>query len=131
MERWQPRTRLLSSILCRPDPSCALLTCGDTGHSCRPAVLRSLSRRSLPSLRECQRMSSQPARSFAGSDLLRHMLNWAVADLLGHASITTAERYDIARPSTDNPLSTGDLEIGGPPGDRTQDTVIKSHVLYH
>ena len=21
--------------------------------------------------------------------------------------------------------------IGGPPGDRTQDTVIKSHVLYH
>ena len=22
-------------------------------------------------------------------------------------------------------------KIGGPPGDRTQDTVIKSHVLYH
>ena len=22
-------------------------------------------------------------------------------------------------------------KVGGPPGDRTQDTVIKSHVLYH
>jgi hypothetical protein len=30
-----------------------------------------------------------------------------------------------------NPLSEGYLVISGPPGDRTQDTVIKSHVLYH
>lgn len=33
--------------------------------------------------------------------------------------------------SADNLLSEGDLADGGPPGDRTRDTVIKSHVLYH
>jgi site-specific recombinase XerD len=33
--------------------------------------------------------------------------------------------------SANNSLSNGDLVVGGPPGDRTQDTVIKSHVLYH
>lgn len=30
----------------------------------------------------------------------------------------------------DKDLSDSEL-VGGPPGDRTQDTVIKSHVLYH
>ena len=30
-----------------------------------------------------------------------------------------------------NSLAQNDLLIGGPPGDRTRDTVIKSHVLYH
>jgi hypothetical protein len=40
----------------------------------------------------------------------------------------------IANPpvsSDDNALEGNDLESGGPPGDRTRDTVIKSHVLYH
>ena len=36
---------------------------------------------------------------------------------------------------TDSSRSTDNREtpnfIGGPPGDRTRDTVIKSHVLYH
>ena len=90
-----------------------------------------------------------------------------VRDLLGHASITTTERYDnqtlaalqdaarmledgktfqnlsisdtarqesAAQSSAENAANTlaeGDLVNGGPPGDRTQDTVIKSHVLYH
>ena len=36
-----------------------------------------------------------------------------------------------ANETADNSLSEGELGIGGPPGDRTQDTVIKSHVLYH
>jgi hypothetical protein len=30
-----------------------------------------------------------------------------------------------------NALAGQRLDVGGPPGDRTQDTVIKSHVLYH
>ena len=30
-----------------------------------------------------------------------------------------------------NSLAEPDLVVGGPPGDRTRDTVIKSHVLYH
>jgi hypothetical protein len=86
---------------------------------------------------------------------------------LGHASITTTERYDTqtlaalqnaARlledgktfqnlsssaksaeesagesggPKSDNLSREEGLEFGGPPGDRTRDTVIKSHVLYH
>jgi hypothetical protein len=90
-----------------------------------------------------------------------------VRDLLGHASITTTERYDnqtlaalqdaarlledgktfqnlsssdsanpkladeSAEESADNEPTSNELEVGGPPGDRTQDTVIKSHVLYH
>jgi hypothetical protein len=36
-----------------------------------------------------------------------------------------------AEADDDNPLCEGELAVGGPPGDRTQDTVIKSHVLYH
>jgi hypothetical protein len=90
-----------------------------------------------------------------------------VRDFLGHASITTTERYDnqtlaalqdAARlledgktfqnlsssdsaktelddeselGNADNDSACNELEVGGPPGDRTQDTVIKSHVLYH
>ena len=90
-----------------------------------------------------------------------------VRDLLGHASITTTERYDnqtltalqdAARmledgktfqnlsssdyakedsvddppeEDADNQHPSNELAVGGPPGDRTQDTVIKSHVLYH
>jgi Phage integrase family len=85
-----------------------------------------------------------------------------VRDLLGHASITTTERYDnqmlaslrdaarmledgktfqnlsssesskqkpgdeLVDEDADNSLSEEDLEIGGPRGDRTHDTVMKS-----
>jgi Phage integrase family len=68
-----------------------------------------------------------------------------VGDLLGHASILTTERYDNHGFAALQQAA-GRLESGksfrqlkrfkclggvGPPGDRTRDTVIKSHVLYH
>jgi len=36
-----------------------------------------------------------------------------------------------AEESEQNSLTDKGLQVGGPPGDRTRDTVIKSHVLYH
>jgi len=42
-----------------------------------------------------------------------------------------SEGTDSPASSGDNALDGKELETGGPPGDRTRDTVIKSHVLYH
>jgi len=45
--------------------------------------------------------------------------------------IATGAGAADAATGSGKPLADERLEAGGPPGDRTQDTVIKSHVLYH
>jgi len=42
-----------------------------------------------------------------------------------------AARADSKSASDSKARQDNDLKVGGPPGDRTRDTVIKSHVLYH
>ena len=37
----------------------------------------------------------------------------------------------VAGSSSNEPISNDQISNGGPPGDRTRDTLIKSQVLYH
>ena len=46
-------------------------------------------------------------------------------------SNTKTETANPLLSTDDNDQHRNELESGGPPGDRTRDTVIKSHVLYH
>jgi hypothetical protein len=52
-------------------------------------------------------------------------------NLSGSDSAGTELGDEAAEETADNDTADNELEVGGPPGDRTQDTVIKSHVLYH
>ena len=52
-----------------------------------------------------------------------------------HATFTTASQMESAGTASESALAENELQdkelVDGPPGDRTRDTVIKSHVLYH
>src|SRR5262249_2623656 len=130
----------------------AVAAFGFTAHALRPRVPRGLRALTAPALSACRqhlhtgmRRGEMLALTFGDVDLDQsgdHVaaLQAAAGRLESGKSFTSASQTpmtsDVARPDSE---SASDIKIrqvnnfkaGGPPGDRTRDTVIKSHVLYH